>query len=245
MLRPTEYTSYSLRFDGSEITPDETEFLLAMLAYQKRFRRRYPTWREVLHVAHCLGYRKVAPMRSLIARARPTAAEWNQQPIDPGRTAMLADALPESPAAGASEVAAAANRRRVRPAVSRRGLVARRPGRAAPQLPLVGVRRGQRHRAGSRRGSGRSSTATPARPSTSRCRCRTRTRSAGCSTGPNPWLTPWELWYLTVVYLELTGNCVLVRRAAVGRRDAARHAGRSLDHPDAVGAHRPGRDAST
>src|SRR6188508_1309485 len=23
---------------------------------------------------------------------------------------------------------------------------------------------------------------------------------------PNPWLTPWELWYLTVVYLELTGN---------------------------------------
>lgn len=24
---------------------------------------------------------------------------------------------------------------------------------------------------------------------------------------PNPWCTPWELWYLTVVYLELTGNC--------------------------------------
>jgi HK97 family phage portal protein len=24
---------------------------------------------------------------------------------------------------------------------------------------------------------------------------------------PNPWLTPWELWYLTTVYLELTGNC--------------------------------------
>jgi HK97 family phage portal protein len=24
---------------------------------------------------------------------------------------------------------------------------------------------------------------------------------------PNPWLTPWELWYLTVVTLELTGNC--------------------------------------
>lgn len=24
---------------------------------------------------------------------------------------------------------------------------------------------------------------------------------------PNPWLTPWELWYLTVVSLELTGNC--------------------------------------
>ena len=24
---------------------------------------------------------------------------------------------------------------------------------------------------------------------------------------PNPWLTPWELWYLTIVSLELTGNC--------------------------------------
>ena len=24
---------------------------------------------------------------------------------------------------------------------------------------------------------------------------------------PNPWLTPWELWYLTIIYLELTGNC--------------------------------------
>src|SRR6266436_3480875 len=24
---------------------------------------------------------------------------------------------------------------------------------------------------------------------------------------PNPWLTPWELWYLSTVNLELTGNC--------------------------------------
>ena len=24
---------------------------------------------------------------------------------------------------------------------------------------------------------------------------------------PNPWLTAWELWYLTTVHLELTGNC--------------------------------------
>ena len=24
---------------------------------------------------------------------------------------------------------------------------------------------------------------------------------------PNPWLTPWELWYISIVYLELTGNC--------------------------------------
>lgn len=68
VLRPCEQTAYTLGLDGSEITPDETEFLLAMLAmlaYQKRFHRRYPTWREVLHVARCLGYRKSAEPTSV------------------------------------------------------------------------------------------------------------------------------------------------------------------------------------
>jgi hypothetical protein len=55
-----DYTSYSLYFDGSDMTDDETEFLLAVAAYQKRFRRRFPTWLEVMHVLRCLGYRKVA-----------------------------------------------------------------------------------------------------------------------------------------------------------------------------------------
>ena len=32
---------------------------------------------------------------------------------------------------------------------------------------------------------------------------------------PNPWLTPWELWYLTVVYLELTGNCFAISYVAL------------------------------
>ena len=54
------YTSYSFYFDGSDMTEDQTEFLLAVASYQKRFRRRYPTWLEVLHIARCLGYRKVA-----------------------------------------------------------------------------------------------------------------------------------------------------------------------------------------
>ncbi|MBA4065484.1 MAG: hypothetical protein C0501_17570 [Isosphaera sp.] len=54
------YTSYSSALDGSEMTRDEWEFLLAMSGFQKRTGRRYPTWREVLHVARCLGYRKVA-----------------------------------------------------------------------------------------------------------------------------------------------------------------------------------------
>jgi hypothetical protein len=53
------YTSYSLYYDGSDMTDDETEFLLAVASYQKRFRRRYPTWLEVMHILRCLGYRKV------------------------------------------------------------------------------------------------------------------------------------------------------------------------------------------
>ena len=54
------YTSYSLYYDGSDMTADETEFLLAVASYQKRFGRRYPTWLEVLNVLRCLGYRKAA-----------------------------------------------------------------------------------------------------------------------------------------------------------------------------------------
>lgn len=35
---------------------------------------------------------------------------------------------------------------------------------------------------------------------------------------PNPWMTPWELWYLTVLYLELTGNCYwYIASSAVGQ----------------------------
>jgi hypothetical protein len=75
MLRPAEFTAYTLGLDGSEITADETEFLLAILAYQKRFRRRYPTWREVLHIARCLGYRKVA---------EPERLGEPQPPLPPG-----------------------------------------------------------------------------------------------------------------------------------------------------------------
>jgi hypothetical protein len=60
MLHYAMYTSYSLYFDGSEMTAEDTEFLLAIASYQKRFHRRYPTWLEVLNVLRCLGYRKVA-----------------------------------------------------------------------------------------------------------------------------------------------------------------------------------------
>ncbi|AMV23169.1 hypothetical protein VT84_02075 [Gemmata sp. SH-PL17] len=56
----SSYTSYSLYFDGGDMTEDDTEFLLAVASFQKRFGRRYPTWLEILHIARCLGYRKVA-----------------------------------------------------------------------------------------------------------------------------------------------------------------------------------------
>ncbi len=71
MGRWVTYSSYSLYFDGSDMTSDDTEFLLAIAAYQKRFRRRYPTWREVLFVARSLGYRKVAPAAA-VDHPKPT-----------------------------------------------------------------------------------------------------------------------------------------------------------------------------
>lgn len=60
MARWESFTSYSLYYDGADMTADETEFLLAVASYQKRFRRRYPTWLEVLNILRCLGYRKTA-----------------------------------------------------------------------------------------------------------------------------------------------------------------------------------------
>jgi hypothetical protein len=59
---------YSENFQGGDITDDEWAFLKAIEAYQRRWRRRYPSWREVLYVLHCLGYRKVA---------EPTPADAN------------------------------------------------------------------------------------------------------------------------------------------------------------------------
>ena len=43
---------------GSELTPDEVEFGLAMEAYQRRYHRRYPSWSEVLYVLRQLGYHR-------------------------------------------------------------------------------------------------------------------------------------------------------------------------------------------
>ena len=69
------YTSYSLYFDGSDMTDDETEFVLAVASYQKRFARRYPTWREVLNILRCLGYRKVVEPEPIDQPQPPKAAD--------------------------------------------------------------------------------------------------------------------------------------------------------------------------
>jgi len=50
---------YSEVHPGSHITDEEWAFLKAMEAYQRKWRRRYPSWREVLYVLHCCGYRKI------------------------------------------------------------------------------------------------------------------------------------------------------------------------------------------
>jgi hypothetical protein len=48
----------TLSFPGSEISPEEWEFIQAIARYQARYRVRYPSWREVLYVLRTLGYRK-------------------------------------------------------------------------------------------------------------------------------------------------------------------------------------------
>ena len=44
-----------------EIGGDVWEFAQAMAAYQKRYRRRYPMWSEILYVLRTLGYAKRVP----------------------------------------------------------------------------------------------------------------------------------------------------------------------------------------
>jgi hypothetical protein len=51
---------YEENFPGSELTPDQIEFAMAMERYRRLRNRPFPTWHEVLEVAIALGYRKVA-----------------------------------------------------------------------------------------------------------------------------------------------------------------------------------------
>lgn len=54
------FSQYEENFPGSNVSVEELEFLRAIERYQRKYRRRYPSWREVLGVLRSLGYRKVA-----------------------------------------------------------------------------------------------------------------------------------------------------------------------------------------
>lgn len=76
------YTSYSPYYDGSEMTAEQLEFVLAIASYQKRFGRRYPTWLEVLNVLRCLGYRKTAEPVPVAEPVPPTDAPPEPEPSE-------------------------------------------------------------------------------------------------------------------------------------------------------------------
>ena len=59
MDQTTGRAHYLENFPGADVTAEELEFLRAMERFQRRHRRRYPTWREVLFVLKSLGYRRV------------------------------------------------------------------------------------------------------------------------------------------------------------------------------------------
>ena len=60
-VKPTRtHARMTENLPGSNYDADETEFLKAMERFQRKYRRRYPTWTEVLLVVRCLGYRRVA-----------------------------------------------------------------------------------------------------------------------------------------------------------------------------------------
>jgi hypothetical protein len=58
-------------FPGCDYSDEERAFLVAMERYKRQRRRPFPTWREVLHIVHCLGYRRVAAARPPVPPAAP------------------------------------------------------------------------------------------------------------------------------------------------------------------------------
>ncbi len=61
-------------FPGADLTADEWEFLQAIEAYKRKFRRRFPSWREAFAVLHTLGYRK-PPTDSLPVAVPPISEQ--------------------------------------------------------------------------------------------------------------------------------------------------------------------------
>jgi hypothetical protein len=108
---------------GADLGGDDWEFCRAMAAFQKASGRRFPSWREVLQVARGLGYRKPTREESHVHAENPLeiAAAGNAE------SGPAADGVPlRGPAAAAGR------------------LVAGRRHGAAPPLPVVGLRGGER-----------------------------------------------------------------------------------------------------
>jgi hypothetical protein len=55
-IRRAEHTKDA---DEGEFSPEQLEFVMAVETYKKVNKRMFPTWTEVFHVIHQLGYRKV------------------------------------------------------------------------------------------------------------------------------------------------------------------------------------------
>ena len=75
MLKRSFSLGMSVTYPGLDTTPDELEFALAMYAYQKKHRRRYPAWSEVLFVLKSLGYAKGVPPDEPFSRTTPAEIE--------------------------------------------------------------------------------------------------------------------------------------------------------------------------
>lgn len=61
MNRPRKHTNLDSTAIGAEYTPEEVAFMVAMNTYQRRNAFRPLDCRDILLVAHALGYRKIDP----------------------------------------------------------------------------------------------------------------------------------------------------------------------------------------
>ena len=58
MARASTVVGVQSSLIGAEYTDEEREFLVAIELYQRKEKRRYPAWSEILLVFKSLGYRR-------------------------------------------------------------------------------------------------------------------------------------------------------------------------------------------
>lgn len=64
-LLTTYVSTFEENHPGADVLPEEFVFLKAVERFQRRTRRRYPSWREILSILKSLGYRKVGRAHEL------------------------------------------------------------------------------------------------------------------------------------------------------------------------------------